>query len=76
MILGGGRQKFFPETVVDPEGRYGGRRRDGKNLKNEWIKDKENRDIKNKYVWHKDDLLSVDTDETDYLLGNPHFIAI
>lgn len=63
--MGGGRQKLLPRSVVDEEGSRG-QRLDGKNLIEEWKKQKKLK--KAKYVWNKNDLLNL-PDDTDYVLG-------
>ncbi|KAG7176594.1 Membrane-bound alkaline phosphatase-like 2 [Homarus americanus] len=68
VILGGGRQKFTPKGVVDPEGGDGGKRDDGKNLIETWLNHKQ--ELGNAtYTWNRDQFLTVDTANTDYLLG-------
>ncbi|XP_063852528.1 alkaline phosphatase, tissue-nonspecific isozyme-like [Scylla paramamosain] len=68
VILGGGRKKFTPKGVDDPEEGDGGRRDDGKDLIQTWINHK--RALGNaSYVWHRSELMSLDTDNTDYLMG-------
>ncbi|KAK7068250.1 hypothetical protein SK128_016215, partial [Halocaridina rubra] len=66
--MGGGRQKFTPKGVDDPEGGDGGKREDGKNLIQIWLAQKTILGNAS-YVWHRDDFLTVDTANTDYLLG-------
>uniref|UniRef100_A0A6A7GAM1 Alkaline phosphatase n=1 Tax=Hirondellea gigas TaxID=1518452 RepID=A0A6A7GAM1_9CRUS len=69
VILGGGRQKFLPEGVDDPEEEdQTGRRNDGKNLIDAWLEGSSSMGNAT-YVWHKDDLLSFDAASTNYLLG-------
>ncbi|XP_047483489.1 alkaline phosphatase-like [Penaeus chinensis] len=68
VILGGGRKKLTPKGVDDPEGGDGGRRDDGKNLIQSWIDQKQVLGNAS-YVWHRNDLLQVDTANTDYLMG-------
>lgn len=68
VILGGGRKKFTPKGVDDPEGGDGGKRDDGKNLIQTWIDQKQVLGNAS-YVWHREDLLSLDTANTDYLMG-------
>ncbi|KAK7079368.1 hypothetical protein SK128_006721, partial [Halocaridina rubra] len=68
VIMGGGRQKFTPKGVDDPEGGDGGKREDGKNLIQIWLAQKTILGNAS-YVWHRDDFLTVDTANTDYLLG-------
>lgn len=68
VIMGGGRKKFLPKDIDDPEGETSGRRDDGKNLIETWINMKalvgEAR-----YVWNRTELLSLDTQNLDYLMG-------
>ncbi|KAK4295307.1 hypothetical protein Pmani_032119 [Petrolisthes manimaculis] len=68
VIMGGGRKKFTPKGVDDPEGGDGGKRDDGKNLIETWINQKQLLGNAS-YVWHRNDLLNVDTGNTQYLLG-------
>ncbi|XP_071522573.1 alkaline phosphatase-like [Panulirus ornatus] len=68
VILGGGRKKFTPKGVRDPEGGEGGRRDDGKNLIEMWLRQKQHLGNAS-YVWHRNQLLDLDTENTDYLLG-------
>ncbi|XP_052862632.1 membrane-bound alkaline phosphatase-like [Anopheles cruzii] len=69
VILGGGRREFLDSEVdTDPETGKAGRRTDGRNLINEWLKNGpvgENRT----FVWKRSDLLAVDPHRTDRLLG-------
>ncbi|GAB0093480.1 Alkaline phosphatase [Sergentomyia squamirostris] len=67
VILGGGRKEFVNETVTDEEGAYGARH-DGKNLIEEW-KTERSMDGEAKYIWRKSELLGLDIENTDYLLG-------
>nr|XP_053654825.1 alkaline phosphatase, tissue-nonspecific isozyme-like [Cherax quadricarinatus] len=68
VIMGGGRQKLTPKHVDDPEGGDGGKRDDDKNLIETWINQK-NLLGNASYVWHRNDLLAVDTTNTEYLMG-------
>ena len=69
VILGGGRKKFLPLGEVDPESENTEGRLDKKNLIDSWLQQRKEEGAKAKYMWHKDDLLSDDTKEMDYLLG-------
>ncbi|XP_022254321.1 alkaline phosphatase-like isoform X2 [Limulus polyphemus] len=70
VILGGGRRHFLPQNERDPERPADiGRRQDGRNLIEEWQKDKKARDLHHRFVWKKEDFEAVDTGRTDYLLG-------
>ncbi|XP_045190021.2 alkaline phosphatase-like [Mercenaria mercenaria] len=70
VILGGGRMYFLPNTTKDPETYQieSGQRQDGRNLIEEWINDKINRMKNYRYVWNRDDFLTVD-DNVEFLLG-------
>ncbi|CAN7984808.1 unnamed protein product, partial [Ixodes hexagonus] len=59
VILGGGLAQFKDKQTA------GGKRGDGMNLIEDWKRSKENR----KFVTNRDELLAVDTNTTDYLLG-------
>ncbi|XP_064650752.1 alkaline phosphatase-like [Lineus longissimus] len=70
VILGGGRRGLMPDTVADPEYKdKNGTRLDGRNLIEEWKKDKADRNKEAKYVWNKDEFDKVDISKTDYLMG-------
>lgn len=68
VIMGGGRRELTPVTVRDIESNQPGRRMDGKNLIQTWLKTKKNQKAA-KYVWNKQQLFNVNVSETDYLLG-------
>ncbi|CAL4062131.1 unnamed protein product [Meganyctiphanes norvegica] len=68
VIMGGGRKKFLPKDVEDPEGEDSGRRDDDKNLIETWLTQKQALGNAN-YIWHRDELLNLDTANTDYLMG-------
>lgn len=59
VILGGGLAYFKDKQ------RGGGKRGDGLDLVDQWKKDKKNR----KFVGSREELLAVDTNKTEYLLG-------
>lgn len=65
VILGGGRRGFFDSSVLDELG-VRGQRTDGLDLMAEWVNDGKAR---KKLVKERDDLLAIDAQETDYLLG-------
>ncbi|CAL8129990.1 unnamed protein product [Orchesella dallaii] len=67
VILGGGRRELTPENELDVESNEPGLRTDGKNLIDSWLQTKNSNSAK--YVWNKEQLLSVDKIRTDYLLG-------
>ncbi|KAJ0177517.1 hypothetical protein K1T71_007526 [Dendrolimus kikuchii] len=68
VILGGGRRHFIANGTFDEEG-TAGRRIDGRNLIEEWQKDKSNRNVTYKYVWHRSQLMEAAEDMPEYLLG-------
>jgi alkaline phosphatase len=66
VVLGGGREKFLPRTVHDPE--YAdktGARHDGRDLSREWL----TRYPKSAYVWNKAQLDAIDAKQVKHLLG-------
>lgn len=71
VILGGGRKYMFPKNTSDVEypsiAKHSGTRKDGRNLVQEWT-DKM-KDKKGHYVWNKKQLLSLNPNNVDYLLG-------
>lgn len=69
VIMGGGRRVLLPNTEVDVEEGRRGYRRDGKNLIQEWQRQKNSRGQRGAYVWNRDDLLALDVANTDFLLG-------
>merc|ERR1719315_526945 len=69
VIMGGGRRNLTPAKIRDVEEDKKGYRRDGKDLIELWKKDKENIKASHEYVWNKDQLLSLDLLNTQYLLG-------
>lgn len=60
VILGGGKREFIDSNLFEK-----GRRTDGKNLVEEWLSLSPNR----KFVEEKEELLNVNVDEIDSLLG-------
>ncbi|XP_069680549.1 membrane-bound alkaline phosphatase-like [Periplaneta americana] len=68
VILGGGRKQFRSKSATDEEGTRGSRT-DNADLIAEWKADKKNRRANYKYVWNKQQLLAVDTNKTEFLLG-------
>ncbi|KAB7501860.1 Membrane-bound alkaline phosphatase, partial [Armadillidium nasatum] len=73
VALGGGRRAFLPKEMIDEDGENG-KRDDGKNLRDIWLASHNTDGHTGVYVGHRDDLLSVDSSTTDYLLGDPHFV--
>lgn len=46
-----------------------GRRLDGRNLIDDWLRDKKRRKLRGEYVWNKEQFDAIDPDKVDYLLG-------
>ncbi|GFS45792.1 alkaline phosphatase, tissue-nonspecific isozyme [Trichonephila inaurata madagascariensis] len=70
VILGGGRRHFLPRRELDTKNpENAGRREDGRNLIEEWQRDKKSRGLSYKYVSRKRELDKVDPMKVDYLLG-------
>lgn len=66
VVLGGGRAYFTPTGFLDPEtGANIGRRRDGKNLINQWIADHPT----GAYVNTRDELFGLNLTTTDSVFG-------
>ena len=66
VALGGGRIKFLPNNLADPEGgdiEKG--RQDNRNLAQEWLQKYPN----SAYIWNKQQFDSIDPNSTDHLLG-------
>ncbi|XP_013173604.1 PREDICTED: alkaline phosphatase-like [Papilio xuthus] len=70
VIMGGGRRHFLPTITTDPE--YPdkeGKRLDGRNLAEDWIRDKKKKRQRAQYIYSRDQLAKVDPRTTDYLFG-------
>lgn len=66
VALGGGRSKFLPREMQDPEySTRKGDRLDGRDLSKEWTGKYKN----SAYVWNKEQFDSIDPKKTDHLLG-------
>ncbi len=66
VIMGGGRDRFFPNTLADTEDTTAmGRRTDGRNLVEEWLGDSNS----SAYVWNAAQLGEVDLANTTRLFG-------
>ena len=66
VAIGGGRTKFLPNSVNDPEyENIKGERLDGRDLTNEWLKKYRN----SSYVWNKQQFDAIDAKKTKHLLG-------
>lgn len=68
--MGGGRRHWLPKVAHDPEQiKEEGRRLDGRNLIDDWMRDKRKRSLRAEYVWNKGQLGKINSNEVDYLLG-------
>jgi alkaline phosphatase len=66
VALGGGRIKFLPHDIADPEGADTSEgRQDARNLANEWLQKYPN----SAYIWNQRQFDSIDPQSTDHLLG-------
>lgn len=75
MLLGGGRRHWLPKVAQDPEQPTDeGRRLDGRNLIDDWIRDKKKRNIRAEYVWNKGQMDRIDSKNVDHLLGKFAFV--
>ncbi|CAH1127199.1 unnamed protein product [Ceutorhynchus assimilis] len=70
VLMGGGRRHWLPKVAHDPElTKEEGRRLDGRNLIDDWLRDKKKRGLKAEYVWNKGHLEKLKSNQVDYLLG-------
>ncbi|XP_071446825.1 alkaline phosphatase-like [Hetaerina americana] len=73
VVLGGGRRHLLPKVARDPEAGATegeeGRRLDGRNLVEEWLRDKRGRGLRGHYVWNKGQFEAVNPKYIDHLLG-------
>ncbi|KAJ6636078.1 Membrane-bound alkaline phosphatase, partial [Pseudolycoriella hygida] len=67
VVLGCGIREFLDSTMVDEEG-FKGTRSDKKNLIDEWLSTANEGENK-RFVWNKTELVNVNAEETDYLMG-------
>uniref|UniRef100_A0A8C6V038 Alkaline phosphatase n=1 Tax=Neogobius melanostomus TaxID=47308 RepID=A0A8C6V038_9GOBI len=71
VVMGGGRKYMFPKNESDIEypnvAKHSGTRKDGRNLVQEWTDKMQNK--KGYYVWNKNQLLSLNPNNVEYLLG-------
>lgn len=69
--MGGGRRHWLPKVARDPElTAEEGRRLDGRNLIDDWIREKRRRGLKAEYVWNKQQLDKIDPKRVDHLIGS------
>lgn len=72
VIMGGGRQCLVSNitgTTEDPLDTWSCISKDGRNLINDWKRDKTARKLKHTFVENNGDLSNLNVGETDYLLG-------
>ncbi|XP_061582920.1 alkaline phosphatase, tissue-nonspecific isozyme [Cololabis saira] len=71
VIMGGGRKYMFPKNMSDVEYpnqlKHSGTRNDGRNLVQEWLG--RMKEKKGRYIWNKKQLLSLNPNNVNYLLG-------
>ncbi|XP_062317687.1 alkaline phosphatase, tissue-nonspecific isozyme [Osmerus eperlanus] len=71
VIMGGGRKYMFPKNMSDVEypgdKKQTGTRKDGRNLVQEWTN--RMKDKNGQYVWNKRQLLSLNPNNVDHILG-------
>jgi len=66
VALGGGRIKFLPYDLADPEGADTAEgRQDNRNLAQEWVQ----KYPRSAYIWNQQQFDSIDPQSTDHLLG-------
>lgn len=70
VIMGGGRRHFLPTVTSDPEHpNREGRRLDGRNLAEDWAREKKRRRLRAQYIHTREQLAKLDPRTVDYLLG-------
>ncbi|CAG9562490.1 unnamed protein product [Danaus chrysippus] len=70
VIMGGGRRHFLPTVTSDPEHpNREGRRLDGRNLAEDWAREKKRRRLRAQYIHSKEQLVKLDPRTVDYVLG-------
>jgi len=77
--MGGGKKSFIGNTttsVKDDGDKHMCVRTDGRNLINEWIKDKQSRQLSFQYLADENDINSLDVEHTEYILGRYIYIYI
>lgn len=73
IAFGGGRKYFFPTSIEDLEekGKFG-KRKDGRNLADEWV-NKKTKDKVFSYVWNETNFKKLDPTKVDHVLGKKEF---
>lgn len=75
--MGGGRRHFLPTITPDPEHpNREGRRLDGRNLAEDWAREKKRRRLRAQYIHSREQLAKLDPRTVDYLLGKLYYIYI
>ncbi|XP_049872225.1 alkaline phosphatase-like isoform X1 [Pectinophora gossypiella] len=70
VIMGGGRRHFLSTVTPDPEHpNRQGRRLDGRNLAEDWAREKKRRRLRAQYIHTRQQLAKLDPRTVDYLLG-------
>ncbi|XP_063410420.1 alkaline phosphatase-like [Mytilus trossulus] len=71
VLMGGGRKYFIPNNETDPVIGLNSKdgRRDNRNLIEEWINDKQQRNVNYGYVWNATEFNKIDPRSTEYILG-------
>ncbi|XP_050524617.1 alkaline phosphatase-like [Daktulosphaira vitifoliae] len=71
VIMGGGRQSFVanPEDTLKYVDKKVCVRSDGRNLVDDWIRDKNSKNSSYRYVTNLKDMISTNVETTDYVLG-------
>lgn len=71
VIFGGGRAFFLPNSTQDSETKkvHHWQRQDGLNLIEMWKLNKEEQNVRYKYVWNKKGFDSIDVNKDDFVLG-------
>ncbi|KAJ9575354.1 hypothetical protein L9F63_025696, partial [Diploptera punctata] len=70
VIMGGGRRHLMSTVTKDPEeADKEGRRLDGRNLVEDWLREKKRRGLQAEYVWNKRQLEKVNAKTLDHLMG-------
>lgn len=84
VIMGGGKRSFLGNSTVAPSkdipflpDKNTCSRTDGRDLIDEWIKDKASKQLSYQYLSNVSDINSLDTENTEYILGKcPKYIHI
>ncbi|XP_069689290.1 alkaline phosphatase-like isoform X3 [Periplaneta americana] len=70
VLFGGGRRHLISAMTHDPEEpEKEGRRLDGRNLIEDWLREKKRRGLQAEYIWNKKQLEYLNTRAVDHVLG-------